>query len=44
MNVARRSHTATLLPNAVGTSGVSEVYGENDLGGVSVSIRLGVTF
>ena len=32
------------VPNAVGTSGVSEVYGENDLGGVSVSIRLGVTF
>ena len=32
------------VPNAVGTSGVSEVYGENDLGGVSVSVRLGVTF
>ena len=32
------------VKSAVGTSGVSEVYGENDLGGVSVSVRLGVTF
>jgi hypothetical protein len=32
------------MPKIVGRSGVSAVYGEDDLGGVSVSLRLGATF
>jgi hypothetical protein len=34
----------TSVPDAVGASGVSAVYGEDDVGGLSVSVRLGVSF
>jgi hypothetical protein len=32
------------VPNSVGVGGVSAIYGEDDLGGVTVSARLGVRF
>jgi hypothetical protein len=32
------------VPNSVGVGGVSQIYGEDDLGGLGVCVRLGVRF
>ena len=41
---ARTDVAWSTVPNALGAGGVSAVYDEKDLGGVTVSARLGVTF
>jgi hypothetical protein len=33
----------TMIPSAVGVGGISKVYGEEDLGGLFVAVRIGFT-